>query len=420
MCSDFLVQRLQRLNVLVTCGCPRCCVGLLQVLNGSMNCNYRFIMYKQFKSQRLWEAMKTACEEGDFEKVFELIKDGQDPRHGMSWMELKPLHCAAFHGNLEVVRTLVEKYGCNPRSAGNNKCTPLHYACCGGHQDVVKYLVAGQNCDPHLKSNEGCRPLHFTCIHEELDTYDISVRLMGSWYSSMKHGISTSGHYEVAKFLLTEGGCNVAGSYKRAPPLVVHLACRYGTVEFVQFLIEQKNCCPNNKNKNKDTPVHVASKYGNVEILRYLVEVKGCNLIQQNKDGNTPLHLACIFQHFETVQYLVKKQPCLTMVANHDKALPVHLACYEDSPETVELVTSASNVTAKDHNGATPLHVCLCIKYIPIARDPFLLFLHSFHCCVLRGRECIKWYFFVSPGNTHLKNEHSQQGHIISKINVRM
>ena len=301
--------------------------------------------------------MKTACEEGDFEKVFELIKDGQDPRHGMSWMELKPLHCAAFHGNLEVVRTLVEEHGCNPRSAGNNKCTPLHYACCGGHQDVVKYLVAGQNCDPHLKSNEGCRPLHFTCIHEELDTYDISVRLMGSWYSSMKHGISTSGHYEVAKFLLTEGGCNVAGSYKRAPPLVVHLACRYGTVEFVQFLIEQKNCCPNNKNKNKDTPVHVASKYGNVEILRYLVEVKGCNLIQQNKDGNTPLHLACIFQHFETVQYLVKKQPCLTMVANHDKALPVHLACCEDSPETVELVTSASNVTAKDHNGATPLHV---------------------------------------------------------------
>ena len=28
--------------------------------------------------------MKTACEKGDFEKVFELIKAGQDPRHAMS------------------------------------------------------------------------------------------------------------------------------------------------------------------------------------------------------------------------------------------------------------------------------------------------------------------------------------------------
>jgi len=299
--------------------------------------------------------MKTACEKGDFEKVFELIKAGQDPKYALPWDQTrKPLHYAAFHGNLEVVRTLVEEYGCNPRSADKNNFTPLHYACYGGHKDVVKYLVSGQKCDPKVKPQKGSLPLYLTCIHEEPD--NCSVCLFDR-YGSLRPEKSTTGHYEIAKFLLTEGGCNVAGSKKHAPPLVVHLACRYGTVEFVQFLIEQKYCHPNSQNKDKDTPVHLASQYGNLEILRYLVEVKQCSLVQQNKDGNTPLHLACMLQHFETVQYLVMKQQDLIMIANHKSELPAHIACCKDSLELVKLVTSPLNIIAESHNGATPLHV---------------------------------------------------------------
>ena len=296
---------------------------------------------------------KIACEGGDFNKVFKLIKAGQDPNYTLQRI-LKPLHYAAFHGNLEVVRTLVEEHGCNPRSAGMNKCTPLHYACYGGHRDVVKYLVTELKCDPMFKAQRGYLPLHLTCTDEVPDNY--SAYLFGRC-NSLRSEKLTSGHYEVAKFLLTKGGCNVTGSKKCAPPLVVHLACRYGTAEFVQFLIEQKHCDPNSRNKDKDTPVHLASKYGNVEILRYLVGVKQCSVAQQNHDGNTPLHLACMFQFFETVQYLVRKQQDLTMSANRKKELPAHIACCEDSLEIVKLVTSPSNVTTKGHNGATPLHV---------------------------------------------------------------
>ena len=327
------------------------------------------------ESQRLREAMKRACEEGDFEKVFELIKGGQDPRHALPG-SLMPLHYAAFHGNLGVVRILVEEYDCNSQSADESRCTPLHYACCCGHQGVVKYLVTEQKCDPLTKGNEGNLPLHFACFFEVLDTY--SVHLLGR-YSSVSFEEPTSAHFEITKFLLKECGCDVTesnkhaypvtGSEKCAPPLVVHLACRYGTVEFVQFLIEQKNCDPNSRNKDKDTPVHLASKYGNVEILRYLVEVKHCSLVQQNKDGNTPLHLACMFQHFDIVQYLVREQQDLTMVANLRKELPTHTACCNDSLEIVKLVTSPSNVTAKaHHNGATPLHVASAYGLLQVVK----------------------------------------------------
>ena len=283
------------------------------------------------ESQRSKAIMKTACEEGDFKKVFELIKVvGIQDKPCQEKKKRKPLHYAAFHGNLEVVRTLVEEYGCYPRSADTNRCTPLHYACYGGHKDVVKYLVTEQShCDPKVKDNEGTHPLQLVYVHESDYCYTYNYSLVS--YSLQRHKELTSGHYEVAKFLLTESGCNLTGSKKHAPTLVLHLACRYGTVDFVQLLIEQKNCHPNSQNKDQDAPVHLASKYGNVEILRYLVEVQYCSLMQQNKDGNTPLHLACMFQHLETMKYLVEKQQDLIMVVNHDKALPAHVACCQGS-----------------------------------------------------------------------------------------
>ena len=325
--------------------------------------NFEVCPSKSMK-RSLKKLTRIACEGGDFNKVFKLIKAGQDPKYTLQ-RSLKPLHYAAFHGNLEAVRTLVEEYGCNPRSAGMNKWTPLHYACYGGHRDVVKYLVTELKCDPKFKAQRGYLPLHLTCTDEVPDNY--SVCLFGQ-YGSLRSKKLTSGHYEVAKFLLTEGGCNVTGSKKCAPPLVAHLACRYGTVEFVQFLIEQENCDPNSQNKDKDTPVHVASKYGHVEILRYLVETKQCSVAQQNQDGNTPLHLACMFQCIETVQYLVRKQQDLIMIANHKKELPTHIACCEDSLGIVKLVTSPSNVAAKAHNGATPLHVASAHRLLDVMK----------------------------------------------------
>lgn len=164
------------------------------------------------QSQRLKKDMKTACEKNRFDKVFELIKAGQDPRHTLL-RSVTPLHYAAFHGNMEVVRTLVEEHGCNPQSVDKNRCTPLHYACYGGHQDIVKYLVTAQKCDPHLKDREGNLPLYFACIHEEVAANSVRL-LVFDRYGLLRFKKPTRGHFEVAKFLVMECGCNVTESHK--------------------------------------------------------------------------------------------------------------------------------------------------------------------------------------------------------------
>jgi len=347
------------------------------------------------RSQRLKKDMKTACEENQFDKVLELIKAGQDPRHALPG-SVTPLHYAAFHGNMEVVRTLVEEHGYNPQSVDKNRCTPLHCACYGGHQDIMKYLVTTQKCDPHLKDHEGNLPLYFACIHEEVAADSVCL-LVYDRYGSLWFEEPTRGHFEVAKFLIMECGYNVKESHKHGPPLVVHLACRYGTAALVQFLIEQKNCHPNSRNKDKDTPVHLASKYGHVEILRYLVETKNCSLVQKNENGNTPLHLACMFQHLETTQYIVKKQPNLNRVANHLKELPTHIACCYDSPKIVQLVTSDSNATAKARNGITPLHMASAYGSLEVVK----WLIEEMHCdpnieddCHLTPLRCACGYWY--------------------------
>jgi len=93
------------------------------------------------------EKLQSACEDGDFDTVLKVIGEGCSPRRLLK-DGLQPLHYAAAHGQLDVVRTLVDKHHCDVACKDKKCCTSLHYACYYGHSDVVKYLVNGQMCSP--------------------------------------------------------------------------------------------------------------------------------------------------------------------------------------------------------------------------------------------------------------------------------
>ena len=46
----------------------------------------------------------------------------------------------SFHGNLGMVKLLVEMYG-NAEAKDENQQTPLHIACTKGYTDIVEYLI---------------------------------------------------------------------------------------------------------------------------------------------------------------------------------------------------------------------------------------------------------------------------------------
>ena len=98
------------------------------------------------------------------EEGIELLVQLDDPKSVMDANGQTLLHCAAYHGWLDVVELLTTKYKCdvNITSISNNK-TPVFIASREGHLSVVKYLRTVCNCDMTIKSRGGNDPLSIAC-----------------------------------------------------------------------------------------------------------------------------------------------------------------------------------------------------------------------------------------------------------------
>ena len=73
-------------------------------------------------------------------EALRLLKQVKDPRTVMSNNKFTLLHCAAYHGWLDVVQQLVNEHQCDPDCRDNDGNTPLSKAKSSRRQQVVNYL----------------------------------------------------------------------------------------------------------------------------------------------------------------------------------------------------------------------------------------------------------------------------------------
>ena len=79
-----------------------------------------------------------------------------------------PLHSAARHGYLDIVKVLIESGANVEVKEENYDCTPLHYAASNEHLEITKLLVEKKaDVNSMNKSNE--TPLHYTTFHSHLE-----------------------------------------------------------------------------------------------------------------------------------------------------------------------------------------------------------------------------------------------------------
>lgn len=70
-----------------------------------------------------------------------------------------PIHVAAFAGNLEIVKRLIEEKEMNVNHQGDTTFGPLLAACANGHKDVVEYLLSLDGVEVNCRSDFGKTPL---------------------------------------------------------------------------------------------------------------------------------------------------------------------------------------------------------------------------------------------------------------------
>lgn len=88
-----------------------------------------------------------ACSIGNVEKVKKLIeKEGCDPMKA-DLNGLFPLHHAVISNKIECVIVLLSSYNCNPNVSDLDRMTPLHHASYLGFSDIVKVLIEHPDID---------------------------------------------------------------------------------------------------------------------------------------------------------------------------------------------------------------------------------------------------------------------------------
>ena len=162
----------------------------------------------------------TACEEGNLERVRQLIQDGQDVNttRGDRFGTTTPLICAAARGHVQVVGELI-RAGARVNAKDWDKRTALHRASCWGHSSVVTTLIeAGANLNERDWS--GMTPLMAAAYwgqHQvvgELIRADANVSVVSSHWWSVAAG-STALHFAAKNkeiqcgVLLVEAGADM-------------------------------------------------------------------------------------------------------------------------------------------------------------------------------------------------------------------
>ena len=298
-----------------------------------------------------------------------------------------PFHMACASKSLDIVKMVIERCDDNYiNDQTQRKDTPLHLACKVGALDIVKFLVEGFDCESSmtLKNNDGKLPVDYACQHSLA-----MVKLVSK--------PCTFRDLVAREYYWTNWYDNRSLLYPRLTTL--DIACSYGSLDIVQYLITQKGCSLSALEKNHSALGYacgllctdgISSKLFHagplwLDVVKYLIaecgynpgiSVKGlsvCDFACQQHNfelvkaltvcsidiidltsGNSLLHYACLHDCIEMVQFLVDLG-CDQTIVNEDGELAIHIAS-RISLDITRLLTKC-DINSLNLDGETPLHI---------------------------------------------------------------
>lgn len=276
---------------------------------------------------------RTVAYLGDYESVKYLHEEIGVDINFVSPIGTNLVHMAAYGGNLESVRYLVE-HGVNVFAKDSDSENTLHYAARSGSLDCIKYLV-GQGVDVKARTQSGKSMLHFRKANQSL---------------------------ECLKYLVDEHGLDVNATDSTG---MTPLHCMYERsggkklLECVKYLVE-KGADINRVSDDSTTILAGALACGDLESVKYLVE-KGADLFKIQYKRNSALMLAIWSENIDLVRYVVSNGVDVNEITDKGKSAILILKdetlacpnmsflfeCYKI------LVEAGANIQIEDENGET-------------------------------------------------------------------
>jgi len=257
----------------------------------------------------LWaDEIHEAAKRGDLEKVRSLV--AADPalvaaqdRGGET-----PLHWAAFSGNLDLVRFLLDK-GAEVDVKTNRGLTPLAFITAQGRTQAAGLLIE-RGADVNSRNSFDMTPL---IIGVEQGAVEFVKTLIAagadvgveSRIGTALHRAAFKGQTELIQVLL-EAGAKTEVMSRRFFPL--HLAAMAGHLDAVSALVKG-GADVNSLDGGRRTPLHRVLGSSNLhvsEIARFFID-SGADADTTDDEGETPLMTAVREGYTEVVRSLIEK-----------------------------------------------------------------------------------------------------------------
>ena len=146
----------------------------------------------------------------------------------------KSLMGAAAHGDINVLKFLINEQKMSANFSSLDGKTPLMLACINGHLDAVRFLVEFGHAKVDEKNNGGTTALMFACIN---------------------------GHLDAVRFLVEFGHAKV-DEKNNGGTTALMFACRIGRVDIVKFLVKEAHANLELQDKRECTALKIVNNSG--------------------------------------------------------------------------------------------------------------------------------------------------------------
>ena len=305
------------------------------------------------------------------------------------------IHDAARQGNLEKVRTLVDSDPALVAAKDKGGETPLHWAAFSGNVDLVRFLLE-KGAEVDARNGRGLTPLAFTALKGRTPAAglliergaDVNVRnalnmtplIIAAEQGSMElvgkliaagadvgiesrigtalHRAAFKGQTEVIQVLLKAGAKTEVMSRKYFP---LHLAAMAGHLGAVSALVKG-GADMNSRDGDGRTPLHRVLSASNPhvsEIALFLID-GGAEADTTGEEGETPLMTAVRQGYTEVVRSLLEKGARTEVRDRNFHQTLLHLAAIRGYGDIAEILLSRGlDANAQDVYGATPIKYAL-------------------------------------------------------------
>ena len=277
------------------------------------------------KMQPLLSPLHRAAFAGDLDQVRLLLEGNGEGERKANPLDKDVnndtlLHLVAEWGELEVLQYLIEEVGCNPVTKGWNGATVLHRAAETKQLPVVKYLVEHCKMDPTNEPDDvGESPLVHACRGGDLEIVRYFVQHSQEMTTSMEDILYLE-HNNI-KDNLTDR--NIYLHYYRTEPL--SCACFYGHLPIVKYLVKECGCDPLRKEGELKAPLESAVLQGHMHIVQYLASTDRVRNDSRYQHELCLVFYATLRSDVAMATYLVQTLHCNPNVPYNDLA-PLHEA----------------------------------------------------------------------------------------------